>query len=187
MRNLRFWPLACAIAFAQTPVLTLNEAIAEAVANNPDLKAERINVDIAQARQITAALRPNPILTISGQSLDLLGTRFNAASPAGPNQFNAHTDFVLERGGKRQERIQFAAAEKTLTELEQREILRRLTFDVQTAYVDAQSALAAVALAESNLKSLHGIVEINESRVRSGDLAKVELDRSRIAALQYEV
>ena len=61
----------------------------------------------------------------------------------------SYRQVALERGGKRQERIQFAAAEKTLTELEQREILRRLTFDVQTAYVDAQSALAAVALAAS--------------------------------------
>ena len=43
-----------------------------------------------------------------------------------------------------------------------------------------------MTLAQDNLKSLRGIVEVNENRVRTGDLAQVELDRSRVALLQYE-
>lgn len=98
----------------------------------------------------------------------------------------ARTDFVLERGGKRRDRMAVAAAEKTVAELGVQDVMRRVILDVQTAYVDIQQARENLTLAESNLKSLNGIVEINTVRVRNGDLAPVELNRSQVAALQYE-
>ena len=123
------------LGWAHVPSLTLEQAIDEAVRNNLDLAAERYSLNVAEARQITAALRPNPVLTLQGMSLDLLGTGFNAASPAGPNQFNAHTDFVIERGGKRADRIAFASEDRRLTELQIREVMRRLILDVQAGFV----------------------------------------------------
>lgn len=175
-----------ASALTAAPPLTLPQALQEALANNLDLSAERMSLNVAAARQITAALKPNPVLTVAGQTLDLLYPRFNAASPAGPNQFNAHTDFIFERGDKRNQRIALAAAERNLTELDIRELSRRILFDVQTAFVDLQQSYAALALAEDNLAKLRGIVDINQARVNSGDLASVELERSKVAAQQYE-
>ena len=64
--------------------------------------------------------------------------------------------------------------------------MRQVAYNVQTAYVNVQQTKASLSLAQENLQSLRGIVDINEARVRSGDLAPVELERSRIAALQYE-
>ena len=187
MKKYSFFCLVyCGVAFAQTPSLTLDQAVQEAIQNNLDLAADRFNLSVAEARQITAALRPNPVLTLQGLSLDVLGSGFNPASPTGPNQFNAHTDFVLERGGKRNERIAFAAEDRRVVELQIREGVRRLILDVQAGFVDIQQARAGVTLAEDNLRSLRGIVEVNDNRVRTGDLAQVELDRSRVAALQYE-
>ncbi len=174
------------LAFAQTPQLTLEQAIREAIQNNLDLSAERYSLSVAEARQITAALRPNPVLTLQGLTLDLLGSGFNASSPAGPNQFNAHTDVVLERGGKRAQRIAYASEDRHVVELQIRELARRLILDVQAGFVDVQQARSAVTLAQENLNSLRGIVEVNENRVRAGDLAPVELERSRVAFIQYE-
>jgi cobalt-zinc-cadmium efflux system outer membrane protein len=187
MKKLSLFPFVfMGLAYAQSSSLTLEQAIEEAMRNNLDLAAERQSLNVAEARQITAALRPNPVLTLQGLTLDLLGSGFNINSPAGPNQFNAHTDFVFERGGKRAERIAVAAEDRRLVELEIREAMRRLIADVQAGFVDVQHARAAVALAGENLRSLRGIVEVNENRVRTGDLAQVELDRSRVAAIQYE-
>ncbi|MFN7920572.1 MAG: TolC family protein [Bryobacteraceae bacterium] len=181
---------AAGIAFSQTTPaaskVTLEQAIQEALKNNLDLAAERHGLAVVETRGITAALKPNPILTLQAQTLDVLGVGFNAANPAGPNQFNGHVDYVYERGGKRQERVALAAADKTLSQTAIREITRRLIFDVQSTFVDVQQAGAAVTLAQDNLRSLRGIVQVNESRVNAGDLAQVELDRSRVAALQYE-
>ncbi len=171
---------------ASTANLTIDQAVSEALEHNLDLTAEKLNITVAEARQITARLRPNPVLTLSGQLLDLLGTNFNPSSPAGPNQFNAHTDFVLERAHKRQERMAVASAERTLAELGVREMMRQVIYTTQSAFVDVQQAKESLALADSNQKSLDAIVAINEVKVKSGELAQVELDRSKVAALQYQ-
>ncbi|MCC7236216.1 MAG: TolC family protein [Bryobacterales bacterium] len=174
---------------AQTPAaapLTLDEAVREAMAHNLDLAAARYDISVAEARQITAALRPNPVMTASADHLDLLGTGYNTINNGGPNEYALRTDFVLERGRKREARMNLAAAERGLAQLDFQDAMRRLMFDVSSAFVGIQSARENLALAEDNLRTLNGIVEINTVRVRTGDLAGVELERSQVAALQYE-
>ena len=176
---------------AQSPTdqaaVTLDQAIQEAIAKNLDLVAQRLNVSVAEAREITAGLRPNPVLTIAGQTLNLLGANYSPDTPLGPNQLNFHTDLPMERGHKREERIALAKEQKSLAELGVREAMRQVIFGVQTAFVDIQQAKNNLALAQGNLQSLERLVGINESRLKSGDLAQVELDRSRVAAFQYRV
>jgi cobalt-zinc-cadmium efflux system outer membrane protein len=181
------FPFTCALLFAQGPsAVTIDEAIQRAIGNNLDLAAARFNISVAEARQITARLRPNPVLSVSADHLDLLGTGYDTVNNAGPNEYAIRTDFILERGHKRASRIEFAAAQKKLAEFDFQDSLRRLIFDVQSAFLDVQQAKENLSLAQQNLKSLNGIVAINTERVRTGDLAGVELERSRIAALQYE-
>jgi cobalt-zinc-cadmium efflux system outer membrane protein len=184
----RFLAFALAAgAAAQSPAtLTLDQAIQQALTRNLDLAAARYNISIAEARQITARLRPNPVLTVSADHLDLLGTGYNLVNNAGPNEYAARTDFVLERGGKRAARIGLAAAERSLAQLAFTDASRRLIFDVQSAFLDAQIAKETLALAQDNLRTLNGIVQVNTVRVRSGDLAVVELERSQVAAMQYQ-
>ncbi len=178
-----------ALANAQTaPVdqtVTLDEAIQEALAKNLDLAAERVNISVAEAREITARLRPNPVLTVAGQTLNILGATYSPNTPLGPNQLNVHTDFPIERGHKREERVAVAREEKSLAEVGVREVMRQVILSVQNAFVDVQQARESLKLAQENLRSLEGVVTINEARLKSGDLAVVELDRSRVAAFQY--
>lgn len=166
--------------------LSLDDALDEAIRNNLDLAAERYNLSIAEARRLTASLRPNPVLTVNGQTLDLLGTRFNPDNPAGPNQFNARTELPIERAHKRERRVELAAAELSLSELQLRDFVRRLTWEVRSGFTDVIQARDALLLAEDNLRTLRGIAAVNEKRVHSGDLAGVELERSRVAVAQYE-
>ena len=180
----------CAQAVPEPPsswpkTVTLDLAIQEAMAKNLDLAAERINVSIAEAREITARLRPNPVLTISGQTLNVFGAEYSPNTPFGPNQMNIHTDLPFERAHKRDQRVGVAQADKSLAELGVREVMRQVINAVQNAFVDVQQAKNNLALAQENLKSLEGVVSVNEARLNSGDLAEVELDRSRVAALQY--
>lgn len=167
-------------------VLTLDAAIQEALVNNLQLVAQRLQVSVAEAKAITARLRPNPVLTGSGQTLDLLGARYVPTTPFGPNQFNVHMEFPIERGKKRDERIGLAREERSLAELGVREATRGTIAAVQGALVDVQQAKADLKLAQENLDRLQSLVSINEARLAAGDLAQVELDRSRVAALQYQ-
>ena len=180
----------CLAAHAQTGTgasqLTLDAAVKEAIRSNAGLLAERANISIAEARVISARLRPNPVVSMEADHLDWLGTGFNDANGGGPTEINVHTDFLIERGRKRQLRTETARAAATVAELNYRNAVRSLALDVQNAFVDAQLARESVALAKSSLKSFQGIVEINTQRLRAGDVAEVELIRSRLAALQFQ-
>src|SRR5215813_8554370 len=84
--------LVPAMAFAQQPAspsppLTLDAAVAEALNRNLDLSARRLGVTIAAANVVTAGLRPNPVLSLGADQLDLLGTGFNTFNNAGPPQY----------------------------------------------------------------------------------------------------
>ncbi|MGC8794065.1 MAG: TolC family protein, partial [Bryobacteraceae bacterium] len=175
--------LACQTGYA-TEKITLEQALAEALEKNLSLLAERVNIAIAEARLITARLRPNPVLSAGGDHLDLLGTGFNEINAAGPSEFNLRTDYIHERGGKRQWRIEVAQGERGVAELEFLNAVRSLRLDVQNAFVDAVLAQENLALARQNLEMLNRIVEINAARLRAGDVAEVELIRSRLAALE---
>jgi len=166
--------------------LTLDEAINEAIASNLNLIAERYNLSVAEAKIITARLRPNPVLTVEGDHLPLLGTEFTTANMAGPPEYAVRTDFILERGGKRDDRIAVAENNKEVVRAQLQNTIRLLVLDVQNAFVDVLQARDNLNLARENLDAFTQIVGVNETRVRSGDLAEVEFLRTQLAQLQFE-
>ncbi|MBX3276823.1 MAG: TolC family protein [Acidobacteria bacterium] len=177
--------LVAAKALAQAPApVTVEQAVSEAIERNLNLLAERFNLTLADARIATARLRPNPVLSIGGDHLDLLGTGYNNINSAGPPEYALRTDFILERGEKRRSRIEVAQLEKQVAELQLLNTMRTLVFDVQGAFVDVLSAKDALRLAEDNLASFKRILEVNTQRVRAGDLAQVELVRTQLAEMQ---
>ncbi len=166
--------------------LTLDAAINEALEKNLGLMAERANINVAEARVITARLRPNPVFTMNATHLDLLGTGFNDVNNGGPSEATMHTDFIIERAHKRQLRTQAAEAAVTVAQLQFLNTTRSLILDVQNSFLDALLARESLALARENLKSFEGIAAINADRLKAGDVAEVEVIRSRLAALQFE-
>ncbi|HEV8146528.1 MAG TPA: TolC family protein, partial [Bryobacteraceae bacterium] len=166
--------------------LTLDQALKEAIDKNLNLLAERHNVTIADARILQAGLRPNPVLAYGQDYQNVFGTGITAQNGAGPPEWNLRADFPIERGKKRSARLDLAKAQKSVAELQLLNTLRQLILDVDSAFVDAQAARDNLALARENLKTLQDVVEVNSSRVNAGDLAAVELRRSRLAAMQFE-
>ena len=165
--------------------LTVDQAVAEAIQNHPALMAERANIGIADARILTARLRPNPEVSTEGDHLDVLGTGFNDTNAGGPTEFSLRTDWPIELGGKRERRIDVAEKSKSVVELAFLDAVRVLTLDARNACVDALLARENLNLARLNLESLNRIVAINAARVKAGDIPEVDLIRSRVAALQY--
>lgn len=166
--------------------LTPDEAVREAIENNLALLAERYNLTIAQARIVQAGLRPNPVFSAGPDYQDWLRRGFTAANNAGPPEIAVRTDFIFEGGGKRERRLEVARLARSVEELRLADAIRLLAYDVQSACVDVLLAQAGLELARENLKALESLVEVNRARVDSGDLAKVELMRSVVAARQFE-
>ena len=166
--------------------ITLDQAVKEAVDKNLNLLAEKYNISIADARILQAGLRPNPVFTYGQDYQNVFGTGVTNENNAGPAEWNTRVDFVLERGGKRERRLEVAQAQKSVAEYQLLNTVRQLTLDVQSAFVDVQAARDSLALAKDNLQKLQQVVTVNEARVKSGDLAEVELMRTRLASQQFE-
>src|SRR5262249_61640821 len=73
-------------------VLTIDEAVGQAIDRNLTLLAERLNLTVADAAIATARLRPNPGLSGGADSLDLLGARFDEVNGAGPPEDSIRVD-----------------------------------------------------------------------------------------------
>ncbi|MBO0862030.1 MAG: TolC family protein, partial [Chloracidobacterium sp.] len=169
----------------QTAPVTIKQAVQEAVERNLSLLAERYNLSVADARISAARLRPNPVLSLYSDLLDLAGTGFNAQNTAGPPEYGIRTDFILEGGRKRRYRVEVAEQQKAVAQWQLLNTVRALALDVQNAFVETLLAKETLALAEQNLESFHRMVEVSEERVRVGDLAQVELTRTQLAELQF--
>jgi cobalt-zinc-cadmium efflux system outer membrane protein len=188
-RSLLALLVATLVVHAQQPPgsLTLEQVIEEALSRNLRLLAERFNLSIGEARILQARLKPNPVLSIGGNYLDVFGSDFNPArSAAGPTEVNARIDYLLERGRKRQERVAVAEAAKAVAQLELLNTTRNLILDVQNGFTEVLLAKANLEVVRASLEAFNRIVAINRTRVESGDLAKVELVRSEVAALQFQ-
>jgi outer membrane protein, heavy metal efflux system len=110
--------MRAAAAEIEPEKITIEQAVAQAFEKNLALVAEKQNLAIAEARAVPARLRPNPILTVSGYHLDLLGTGYSSSNAAGPAEYAARTDFVIERGGKHSSRIEIASVANEVARLE---------------------------------------------------------------------
>ena len=168
-----------------SPSITIEQAVQEALQNNPILLAERLGVPVAETAVITARLRPNPVLSASSDHLDWLGTGYSAANGAGPVETALRIDFPFERGHKREYRVDTAGYVRKIAEARVADSVRRLRLDVTLASIDVIAAKARLELANDNLKSLEGIVQLNETRLKGGAIPPIELTRSRVAMLQF--
>src|SRR5262249_758066 len=117
-------------------VITVGQAIAEATDKNLDLIAQRFNLPIAQARILTARLRPNPIFSLEASHLNYpITPNFNNSHAGGPNELAIRTDFIWERGDKRERRIAVAEASHSVAEFQLLTPVRTLALCVQRGFV----------------------------------------------------
>jgi cobalt-zinc-cadmium efflux system outer membrane protein len=176
---------SCVVTAAQTPpgsILTIDQAVREALDHNLNLLIERFNVNVADTAITTAALKPNPVVTVNLFRPD----RVLVDAGISPYEQVFRTDYVLERGGKRERRVDQATLSRAVAELQLANTTRNLILDVENAVTDVQLVKLNLALARDNLQAFTSVVQINTERVRSGDLSQVELSRSRLAALQFQ-
>src|SRR5437899_11347149 len=88
-------------AAASAPI-TVNQAVTEALDHNLSLFAERFNVTVAAAAVVTAGLRPNPVITVNAMRPD----RPLVDSGVAVDEGVVRTDYVVERGAKRERRVE---------------------------------------------------------------------------------
>ncbi|WPO77877.1 TolC family protein [Flavobacterium sp. KACC 22761] len=165
----------------------LQKSLQTAKKNNPVLKGQYYDVDIAQSDIMTAKLRPNLIL---GFNYIGIATEKNYAPNTGFfNSANTQTNLqlgkVFQLAGTRKNKIDFANQNSVLTQKNYNEIERNLFQDVGLKWVDvwaAQKQLEIVKKASGNLDSL---VIINKVRLKNQVITETDLNRTTLLANQY--
>ena len=122
-------------AQTQGPVkITLDDAIQMALQHNHNLLAARTTIQQNQAQEITANLRPNPVLLGDAQFLPIFQpNHFNSDYLDNSAQFDLGLSYLFERGKKRQHRLQAAKDADGGDALAVADNERTLTFQVAHA------------------------------------------------------
>src|ERR1039457_5792398 len=181
--------LAANLAPAQTqgPVrITLDEAIHMAMQHNHNLLAARTTIQQNQAEETTANLRPNPTLFTDWEYLPLNSSSQNATYLHDSTEGDIGLSYLLERGKKRQHRLQAAKDVTAQTRSLVADNERSLTFNVATLFVNVQLAESSLELAELDLRSFGQTVDLSEMRYKAGAISEGDYVKIKMQLLQFE-
>ena len=175
-------------AFAQGPVrITLDDAIRLALQHNHSLLAARTTIQQSQAQEITANLRPNPAIFGDWDYLPLFspsnytGTYFNEST-----EVDLGLSYLIERGKKRQHRLQAAKDQTAVTTDLVSDNERTLTFQVATLFVSVQLAQSTLELAQKDLESYQKTVDLNDLRFQKGAISEDDKLKIELQLLQFQ-
>ncbi|MGB6199954.1 MAG: TolC family protein [Candidatus Acidiferrales bacterium] len=175
-------------AQTQGPVrITLDEAVQMALAHNHSLLAAQSTIDQSKAQEITANLRPDPVLMGDAQFIPIFQpSQFSSTYLDNSAQFDLGVSYLFERGKKRQHRLAAAEDQTAVTRSTVADNERTITFEVATDYVNVQLAESTLALAQEDLKSFQNSVDISQERYKAGDIGEDDYLKIKLQLLEFQ-
>jgi cobalt-zinc-cadmium efflux system outer membrane protein len=184
--------LACSLAspaFAQSTgptSITLDEAIQMALQHNHNMLAARTTIQQSEAEETTANLRPNPSLFADWEYLPLNRSGQNAQYLHDSTEGDLGLSYLIERGKKRQHRLQAAKDITAQTRSLVTDNERGLTFNTASLFVNVQLAESTLELADKDLKSFQKTVDLNQLRYDKGAISEDDYLKIKLQLLQFE-
>ena len=165
--------------------ITLDQAIQFALAHNHALQAARSNIVQSQDEEITANLRPNPVLGADVIGLPITPSEFTSNN-IDQTEFDAGLSYLFERGRKRQNRLKAAQDITAETKSTVSDNERNLTFNVATQFTSALLAESALSFAQQDLDSFQKTVTISEAQFKAGAMSEGDLLKIKLQLLQFQ-
>lgn len=169
--------------------LTLNGAIAAALARNPDLAASSFTLRAADARVTQARLRPNPELSVAFEEFAGSGARQGTDGVESTLSLSQ----VVELAGKRRLRTDLALMDRELLGIERQAQELDVLAEVTRRFISLVAAQDRVALARMTsaiAQRTHDVVAIRVQAARSPEAelsrASIALTRARVEVQQAE-
>jgi cobalt-zinc-cadmium efflux system outer membrane protein len=154
-------------------------------ATNPTLRALQIGIDQSKAQEITAFLRPNPDFTASTDGTQISSYQ-GVWRPFTGTQFSSQVSYLHERQHKRELRRDSAQKATGIAALNLEDQKRNLLFNLRSGFVNTLQAKAVLDLARENLLYYDKVLEVSRDRFKTGDIARVDLDRLELQRVQFE-
>src|SRR5271166_3474256 len=168
-------------------VITIEQAIELATKNNPTLQANRTLIYQNKEQEVTANLRPNPVLTVDAQFLPIFTPdRFTSDYINVLAEFDAGIAYLIERGKKRQHRLQAARDQTAVTESQVADMERTTVENTAQEFITALLAKSNLQFAEQFLQSYEQSVGISGKQYKAGGLSKSDLLKIQVQTLQFQ-
>ncbi|MGH9414825.1 MAG: TolC family protein, partial [Terriglobales bacterium] len=94
--------------------------------------------------------------------------------------------YTIERGHKRQARLQAARAATTVVGDQTRNTARTLDFSVAQAYLAALLAKSSLQFGQQDLASWRNTVQISQARYKAGAISLADFDAIKLQQLQFQ-
>jgi outer membrane protein, heavy metal efflux system len=166
-----------------TGALTLRDALALALTENPELAPFAWQERASEARILQAGLRHNPELGL--QVEDILGTgNFSGAQEA---QITLQLSQVIELGGKRAARTEVASQSRGITKSEYELKRVEVLGDVTQRFIQVVANQHALDLALTNRVLAEDALRTVQERVMAGKGSALEERKAQVALARGEV
>src|SRR5712692_2051205 len=143
--------------------VTVDELVGRALAENPDVRAARADVDASQGRLVQAGLRPNPMLDLGGQK---------ALSP--DNNIMVGLTVPLDLNRRKEGRVGVAERELEMKQAQVTDRERRLRADVRMKAADVLGARRDLEVTDDLLRVNREALRLIGERARRGAAPPLE-------------
>jgi cobalt-zinc-cadmium efflux system outer membrane protein len=147
-------------------IITLDQAINQAIKYNPQLSAKRANLGVSEAQVVTANARLNPSL-VTDNGVAEKTYRLGIAQ-------------TIELGGKRKKRTALAEAQRDVVVSEINTALLDLRQNVRNSYIQLYNAQQKMKAANDVLLTTGKLAEIAKKRQLAGDIAALDVLQTEI-------
>jgi cobalt-zinc-cadmium efflux system outer membrane protein len=137
--------------------LTVDELVARALTDSPDLRAARAEIDAAVGRLQQAGLRPNPMLELGGQK-----------ALSSDNNVTIGFTVPLDLNGRKEGRVGVAERELQMKRAQVRDRERRLAADVRMKAGELLAARRGLAVTDDLLTVNRDAFRLVQHRVSQG-------------------
>ena len=146
-----------------TAEVTVDELVARALAESPDVLAARADADAAKGRLVQAGLRPNPMLELGGQKA--LGT---------DNNVMVGLSIPLDLNRRKEGRVGVAEREVEMKQFQVTDRERRLRAEVRMKAADVLAARRDLEVTDDLLRTNREALNLVGERARRGAVPPLE-------------
>ena len=158
-----------------------------ALQHNHALLAARTTVQQSLAQEITANLRPNPQLAATWAYLPLYRPEEGFLTYLHDStEVDVGLSYLIERGQKRQHRLQAAKDATAVTRSQVEDNERTLKFQVASLFINVQLAESTLDLAQQNLTSFQKTVDLGETQFKAGGISENDFLKIKLQLLQFQ-
>jgi outer membrane protein, heavy metal efflux system len=162
------------------PHITFEDYVTQVLRSNLTLAIEKSNVAISNAAVTSAKVTPDWSVDVGLPTVDI-------SNQGQPTNFSTGLNIPIELGGKRGKRVHAALADVSTAGFDYDDTLRQLRATAAGAFIASLSARDILQSSYKSLGQFDRIVEVNEQRVRVGDIGDIELMQSRVDRDQFKI